>query len=191
MMLFSPASTALTFEADASVRKIQVLNESGRYVRKVSVAGALHLLSLGGFMGYGHPRRIRAIKATNHMSLKTAPRPAMRESSNNALATSVASWQSRMSAESIVSRREASGIHSAEEWASVVSRCGNKCLRCGVSGTEVTLTKDHIVPISMGGHNFASNLQPLCLQCNSWKGDREIDFRGSMAYASPAVVPSA
>lgn len=75
--------------------------------------------------------------------------------------------------------KTAPGSHTEAEWKAVVEKFGNRCLRCGASGDDVTLTKDHIDPLANGGSHFASNLQPLCGPCNSWKGDREIDFRPS------------
>jgi len=38
-------------------------------------------------------------------------------------------------------------------------------------GTEVMLTKDHIVPKSKGGPNHFDNYEPMCLDCNSDKAD--------------------
>jgi 5-methylcytosine-specific restriction endonuclease McrA len=38
-------------------------------------------------------------------------------------------------------------------------------------GTEVMLTKDHIVPKSKGGPNRLDNYQTLCERCNARKGD--------------------
>jgi 5-methylcytosine-specific restriction endonuclease McrA len=77
----------------------------------------------------------------------------------------------------------AAGSHSEEEWHGIVARAGNRCLRCGVSGLDVPLTKDHIVPLAKGGTNYASNLQPLCRSCNAWKGNRAIDFSRAILAA--------
>lgn len=71
--------------------------------------------------------------------------------------------------------RSAPGSHSDAEWNSLLAIYGHRCLRCGIQG--VRMTKDHVIPLSEGGSNSASNLQPLCLPCNSWKGARIIDFR--------------
>jgi hypothetical protein len=56
----------------------------------------------------------------------------------------------------------------------VFKRDGYICLCCGA--TE-DLTVDHIVPISKGGNNKASNLQTLCFNCNLRKGDSYFDYR--------------
>lgn len=37
--------------------------------------------------------------------------------------------------------------------------------------TQVATTRDHIVPVSAGGTNQPSNLQPSCRECNSAKRD--------------------
>ncbi len=53
----------------------------------------------------------------------------------------------------------------------------NKCLCCG--RTDVELTADHVVPITLGVpySDQIENIQPLCLSCNSKKGVRAIDYR--------------
>lgn len=73
--------------------------------------------------------------------------------------------------------QDATGFHTELEWLEVLVRFKNRCSRCECSGEQVALTKDHITPLSQGGTNLISNIQPLCLRCNSWKGDRDIDFR--------------
>ncbi len=39
------------------------------------------------------------------------------------------------------------------------------------------LTPDHIIPLSQKGPNTIDNIQPLCLNCNSSKGTKTIDYR--------------
>lgn len=69
------------------------------------------------------------------------------------------------------------------------------CAKCGIIGTKfllqrhegnsrphfnlfavkddelILMTKDHIVPKSMGGNNHLSNLQTMCGPCNHEKGN--------------------
>lgn len=76
----------------------------------------------------------------------------------------------------------APGCHSHSEWLEVLAAHGNRCVRCEIRAEDTRygkLTKDHVVPLILGGTDYASNLQPLCGHCNSWKGGREMDFRGS------------
>jgi 5-methylcytosine-specific restriction endonuclease McrA len=48
------------------------------------------------------------------------------------------------------------------------------CLACG---RVSELTADHVVPLSKGGTNSVSNIQPLCRPCNNAKYTQEIDYR--------------
>lgn len=68
----------------------------------------------------------------------------------------------------------APGKHSQKQWREVMRRDGWKCLRCGAMKA---LSKDHVVPLASGGTNDIGNLQTLCRKCNSWKGNRTMDFR--------------
>ncbi len=63
----------------------------------------------------------------------------------------------------------AKGSHTKQDWFLLCKTFNGMCVRC----YEVkTLTKDHIVPLSMGGSDFLSNIQPLCKRCNSIKRDK-------------------
>jgi 5-methylcytosine-specific restriction endonuclease McrA len=66
------------------------------------------------------------------------------------------------------------GAFTANEWIDLCRECGNRCLACG---SEVKLTADHIIPVSKGGSNDITNIQPLCGPCNSSKGNKTIDYR--------------
>lgn len=70
---------------------------------------------------------------------------------------------------------QAGGNFTAPEWKSLVEHYGSKCLCCG--RTDVKLTADHVIPVSKGGTSNIDNIQPLCLSCNSSKGDKTIDYR--------------
>lgn len=60
------------------------------------------------------------------------------------------------------------GLHSANPTKTtrktVLSRDGNKCVRCG---SRKDLTIDHIYPRCIGGTNALANLRTLCRSCNS------------------------
>jgi 5-methylcytosine-specific restriction endonuclease McrA len=73
----------------------------------------------------------------------------------------------------------AEGSFTTEEWYSLCETFGNKCLSCG--RPDVKLTQDHVVPLSKGGTNWITNIQPLCGTCNSSKGAKTIDYRLEVA----------
>jgi 5-methylcytosine-specific restriction endonuclease McrA len=63
-------------------------------------------------------------------------------------------------------RSKAAGSFTVAEWRAIVAKQRSKCNLCGV---KTRLTKDHIIPLSKGGSNFAFNIQGLCKSCNSSK----------------------
>ena len=67
------------------------------------------------------------------------------------------------------------GSFTEQEWKDLCEKYDNTCLRCG---KKTKMTVDHVVPISKSGTNFIGNIQPLCLSCNSVKGNRNsTDYR--------------
>lgn len=66
------------------------------------------------------------------------------------------------------------GSFTHDEWNDLCALFGNVCLSCGSDGP---LTKDHVIPVTLGGKNTIDNLQPLCQTCNSRKGAKIIDYR--------------
>lgn len=63
----------------------------------------------------------------------------------------------------------AKGTHTLKQWNNLCKKFDYRCANCG---KKRKLTEDHIIPLSKGGTNYISNIQPLCLSCNSAKRDR-------------------
>jgi hypothetical protein len=74
-------------------------------------------------------------------------------------------------------RKGSNGKITAQEWGELKAKYDFTCLRCGKREPEITLTLDHVLPLSKGGANIIGNAQPLCQPCNSWKHDKHIDYR--------------
>lgn len=89
--------------------------------------------------------------------------------------------------------REASarGEFTLEEWESLKTLYGHRCLRCGrredVSSRSTKLTIDHVVPLSRGGTNELANIQPLCGFCNTSKGAKIADYRPASVHSEPGA----
>lgn len=70
--------------------------------------------------------------------------------------------------------KKCSGNHlHLDEWITIKQAANSSCKICGIiESPQNPLTIDHIVAITNGGENVASNIQPLCRSCNSRKGNR-------------------
>lgn len=73
--------------------------------------------------------------------------------------------------------RASGGSFTQEEWNALLKSTGHCCLRCGRS--DVKLTVDHVVPVTLGGTGDIANIQPLCHSCNASKNNKIIDYRKS------------
>jgi 5-methylcytosine-specific restriction endonuclease McrA len=69
------------------------------------------------------------------------------------------------------------GSHTLEEWEQLKLKYHYMCLCCKKQEPFITLTEDHILPLSVGGGNNIENIQPLCRSCNSRKHASAIDYR--------------
>lgn len=73
-------------------------------------------------------------------------------------------------------KKKNGGTITEKQWKELCDKYDNKCLCCGRS--DVKLTLDHVIPLTMGGSNTIDNAQPLCVSCNSSKGNRRTtDYR--------------
>lgn len=77
---------------------------------------------------------------------------------------------SHLKARRYAREKNAKGSHTLEEWQGLKGTYDNKCVHCG---EKKKLTKDHIIPLSKGGTDYITNIQPLCRNCNSKKWANE------------------
>jgi len=65
----------------------------------------------------------------------------------------------------------------SEEWLDILKEYNYKCVYCGCDFDEDNLpTRDHIIPLSRGGHNIKENIIPACRSCNSKKHNKIINI---------------
>lgn len=69
---------------------------------------------------------------------------------------------------------KATGTFTGAEFRALCEAHDNRCLACG---EKRPLSADHVVPLINGGSNYITNIQPLCVPCNSRKGTRATDYR--------------
>ena len=74
-------------------------------------------------------------------------------------------------------KKQAIGMFTLEQWEELKQRYKYTCLACGKKEPNITLTVDHIIPLSKNGTSDINNIQPLCSSCNKSKKDRIIDYR--------------
>jgi 5-methylcytosine-specific restriction endonuclease McrA len=72
-------------------------------------------------------------------------------------------------------RHASRGNFTVQEFKELCEIYGNKCLACG--DTRAPLKADHVVPLTNGGSDTISNIQPLCGSCNREKFVNIIDYR--------------
>jgi 5-methylcytosine-specific restriction endonuclease McrA len=90
------------------------------------------------------------------------------------------SWKGGVSPFSCKTRRlklrTNGGSHTKEEWNELKKKWNFMCLCCKKQEPFIKLSEDHIIPIYMGGSDDISNIQPLCIACNSRKSIKIIDY---------------
>lgn len=81
--------------------------------------------------------------------------------------------------------RQAQGYTPALSNALLFRRDGHRCLYCGTEGSDASLTRDHIVPVSRGGRDCWSNVATACRRCNVAKANRTPEEWGYELLAVP------
>ena len=66
------------------------------------------------------------------------------------------------------------GKFTLREWEKMKDDYNHACNFCHKFEPEIKLTIDHIIPLTKGGKHDASNIQPLCMDCNVKKGTKLI-----------------
>lgn len=75
-----------------------------------------------------------------------------------------------------------------DEWMQMVLFFKNLCCNCEGEVIGDIPTKDHIIPITLGGTNNIRNIQPLCRQCNVRKKNC-IDYRENFCNKHSLILP--
>lgn len=132
-----------------------------------------------------NPEKVRARQRQNYYNNRENRLRHQREWRRANLNEARLSSQVRM-AHYLARKHGAEGTFSVDEWRAIRDYYGNKCLACN---EQRPLTIDHIVPLSKGGRNDASNLQPLCNKCNSAKWNRTIDYRPTVPERAKESEP--
>lgn len=73
---------------------------------------------------------------------------------------------------------ELAALHTKAQWEAMLVWAGNACVCCSkIFTVKEWATKDHVIPLILGGDDSIANIQPLCPGCNSAKGTMIIDYR--------------
>ncbi len=74
-------------------------------------------------------------------------------------------------------KKMAEGSFTVAQWEELKKKYNYTCLSCHRSEPEISISADHIIPLSKGGTNDIGNIQPLCINCNCKKHTSTIDYR--------------
>lgn len=56
-------------------------------------------------------------------------------------------------------------------WKRLLRRTSGKCFYCDEKLTIKNRSRDHLIPLAVGGSNGRRNIVPACKKCNYLKGD--------------------
>ncbi len=98
--------------------------------------------------------------------------------------------KSKLKINSIVATRDTnkldySGFTPSLSNATLFKRDANNCLYCGQSFNYKDLSRDHVLPLSHGGHDVWTNVVTACKRCNNSKGGRTPENANMMLLAIP------
>ncbi len=124
---------------------------------------------------------------TDNIVAMTAYGKAWYKRNRQRVKSAVAQWQTdnpekvrEYSNKKRVQKAQSGGSHTIEQWQQVMAEASFRCMSCNCIDH---LTRDHITPLSFGGSDHISNIQPLCRACNSRKHTASTDYRDmSMRY---------
>lgn len=77
--------------------------------------------------------------------------------------------------------------HSNLGWEQLKAEYDFICPKCKKQEPEIILFKDHVIPISKGGHNGIDNIQPLCQRCNLKKFTKTIRYNTQLSLVLHSV----
>ncbi len=83
--------------------------------------------------------------------------------------TDLAAYRRLASQRRRAQERANGGSFTWAEWLELKALFLYTCPACLLPEPKIALTIDHVVPIAKGGEHSASNIQPLCLDCNRRK----------------------
>ena len=98
--------------------------------------------------------------------------------------------RSKLKINSIIATRDTnkldySGFTPSLSNSTLFKRDANNCLYCGQSFNYKDLSRDHVLPLSHGGHDVWTNVVTSCKRCNNQKGGRTPEHANMMLLAIP------